>query len=238
MSDSAIAELLAAIPESVRWESGTALYTGLASWTQPNPLYVMGINPGGRPGGDTVYGNAEAMLRDPRKTVFSDWVNGRWAAPSGRLYEAGQHPLQRRFLHLFDVLGVDPRYVPTSNMIYVRSRQANHIAANRMNALAEECWPFHARMIERLRARVVLCMGRQVAWFVRSKVGAHTEVDRFRETYDKRSSMSVTYTGPGVTVVQVTHPRYANWVDPRADVSPLVARALAGVNEWKHEAAD
>ena len=95
-----------------------------------------------------------------------------------------------------------------------------------MSSWAEECWPFHARMIERLGVRVVVCMGGDAAWFVRGKLGAHTEVDRFTET-NARGWTSRTFTSPGPTVVHATHPGRADWTNPHADVSQLVVRALA-----------
>lgn len=231
MNEAVIAELLAAIPQSVRGKSGTALYTGLASWTQPSPLYLMGINPGGEPDRDTIYGNAEDMLRDPSRAVFSEYVDGVWATSKGRARPKGQAPMQKRVRHVLGRLVLDPQLVPTSNMVYVRSRQAHHISAAEMNAMANECWPFHARMIERLKVRVVLCMGGDVARFVRDKVGSHTLIDEFVEGYSTRPRKSRVYDGGKVLVVHAAHPSRSPWDQEVADISPLVARALTDPRE-------
>ena len=116
VNDSVITELLDAIPESLRGLSGTALYTGLDSWTNSSPLYLMGINPGGQPGTDTIYGNAENLLHNGPAN-YSAYRDERWATGSGRLYEPRQHRMQKSVLHLLDVLGLDPGLVPTSNMV-------------------------------------------------------------------------------------------------------------------------
>ncbi|KAA1419188.1 hypothetical protein F0U44_12105 [Nocardioides humilatus] len=217
-------ELTAAIPEGLRGLSGTALYTGRAAWTGSRPVYVLGDNPGGEPGPDTVAGNLAELLFD-RPADYSEYRDGQWMV--GRhLHPRGQAPMQRRVLHLFDVLGLDPGAVPVSNIVYVRSPQASHLDPDEANRWAEECWPLHAKMIERLGVKVVVCFGARPAGFVRSKVGAHTLADTFRETYANRSWASCTYTGPGPSVVQLTHPGRADWTNPNADPTGLVVRAL------------
>lgn len=155
--DPLLAEVLDAIPGSLRGVSGDALYSGREAWTNPSPIYLMGINPGGDPAdlSTTVATQAAAALRPDSFSAYRDLA---WTTPRGNLYEPGKHPMQRSVLHLLDRLGLDPAKVPTSNMVYARSRQAHHIAADDMRAWAEECWPFHLRMIERLGCRVV------VAW--------------------------------------------------------------------------
>ena len=109
--DSPVVRLLDAIPTGLRDLSGTALYTGLSSWTTPSPLYLMGINPGGEPGDDTIYGNAINTLNN-LPANFSAYRDEEWG------HARGQHPMQRSVLHVFDGLGLDPGMVPTSNMVY------------------------------------------------------------------------------------------------------------------------
>lgn len=224
-----IAELLDAIPESLRDHSGTALDSGLASWTGSCPIYLLGYNPGGEPGTDTIYGNAENLLRN-FPANYSGYRDGTWN-PGGRWHAKGQAPMQRRVLYLLDRLGLDPGDVPTSNVIYVRSRQLAHLSREQADGWAEDCWPFHARMIERLGVKVIVCLGGDAAWFVRDKLNAHTHVDTFKETYATRHWASRTYTGPGPTVVQLTHPGRADWTSPVADPTGLVVRALEAHRE-------
>lgn len=177
---------------------------------------------------DTVYGNAVNLLRN-EKPDYSAYADERWLT-GGKRYPDGEAPMQRRVRYLIDRLGLAPGRVPTSNIIYARSPQAAHLDRAQADAWAEECWPFHARTIDRLRVEVVVCYGGQAASFVRSKVGAHTAAETYRETYPRRHWESRTYTGPGPTVVQLTHPGRADWTAPEADPTGLVVRALAASN--------
>ncbi|BBH16466.1 hypothetical protein Back2_07530 [Nocardioides baekrokdamisoli] len=227
--DGLITELLDSIPESLREESGTAFESGLRSWTGSRPLYLLGYNPGGAPGDDTVHANAIALLRD-RSPDFSNYVDGQWPrSTKGTLYPVGEDPMQRRVRYLLDRVNLAPGEVPTSNIIYARSAQAAHLEDEKARNWAEECWPFHARMIERLGVRVVVCFGNQAGDFVARKLGAtptDNPDDTFRETYENRSWRSRIHTGPGPTVVQLSHPSRADWTAPEADPTGLVLRAL------------
>ncbi|MCA0178355.1 MAG: hypothetical protein LCH77_01910 [Actinobacteria bacterium] len=82
-------------------------------------------------------------------------------------------------------------------------------------------------MIETLGVEVVVCFGRRGADFVRQQLGAHERIDSFVETNDRGWTSSTFVAGSGITVVQVTHPSRAHWRNRKADVSPLVSRALA-----------
>lgn len=219
-----IDELLESIPTSVRDQSGTAFDSGLNTWSGARPLYLLGYNPGGQPDKQTVYGNASHLLREGRP--FSNFVDSPWIV-RGHAYARGEAPMQRRVRHLLDRVGHDPREVPTSNIIYARSGQAADLDATQARDWAEECWPFHARMIERLGVQVVACFGGDAGRFVRNKLGANTLVGTFVEQYGSRTRVSRAYVGNGPAVVSLSHPARANWTSPRADPSELVVRALA-----------
>lgn len=129
-------------------------------------------------------------------------------------------------LHLVSKLGLDPGLVPSSNLVFARSRRENDVASAQMQLWAESCWGFHKTMIERLQVRVIVCFGQSVADFVRMKVDAHDERDRFVEA-NNRGWTSRTFAGrTGIRVVHTTHPSRADGRNPAADVSPLVERAL------------
>ena len=89
-----------------------------------------------------------------------------------------------------------------------------------MREWAEECWPFHAEMIDRLDVRVVLCMGAAPANFVRSKVGSHTEVAAFVEANNRRMKSRL-YVGGSVAVLQAAHPSRSYWYTEPCDLTPL-----------------
>lgn len=229
MNDDLTAEILDAIPASLRGLSGTALYSGLEAWIDACPIYLLGINPGGDPDEitGTIYEGAARLLNSPEFHSYSEYRDSQWGAPGGGLRPAGAHPFQRSVMHLLDALDLDAGKVPSSNMVYVRSRRAHHIDSDAMDGWAEECWPFHERMIERLGVRVVVAMGGQVGRFVRQKLRTGPDpVETFREA-NRRGWASHTFTGPGPWVVQLTHPSVANWRNPDSDPTGLVVRALA-----------
>jgi hypothetical protein len=220
-------EILGLVPPGLRDLPGGPLYSGRDAWRGTKQMYLMGINPGGSPeSGPTVAEQAASILR--AAPTYSVYLHEEWMTATGKLRAAGTAPLQKRVLHLFRQLDLEPGTVPASNMVFVRSRREHHIEAGQMRSWADVCWPFHAAMIERLGVRVVVCMGKNVAGFVRAKVGSHTEVDSFSEGYGStRPRVSRTFTGGSVIVVQAAHPTFANWCNPLADISPLVQSALA-----------
>lgn len=134
--------------------------------------------------------------------------------------------MQPRVLHLCDRLGLDPGEVPASNLVFVRSSLEATMEPGLMDSYADLCWPFHAAVIETLRVRVVVCFGGRVGATVRARLGAHTEIGRFKET-NNRGWTSYAHEAPsGVRVVTVSHPSRADWRNPATDVSDLVAAAL------------
>lgn len=220
-------QILAAIPDSLHDLAGAVLYSGLDSWTRSSSLYVLGFNPGGVPDAHsaTVAESVAWMMEQPGDhSAYRDqeWGNGR-----GGMWRRGRHPMQRSVVGLFDRLDIDPGTVPASNTFYASSRNVEGIAVNDARAWQEACWPFHAEMIERLQIRVVLCMGRDAANFVRSKVGSNQIAATFVEDNNRRNK-SYIYTGGSVTVVDATHPSRFPWYSNGCDIAPLVAQALAG----------
>lgn len=224
MSDVLVAELLDAIPEGLRGMSGGVFYSGLDAWSGSRPVYLLGYNPGGKPGTDTVYGQAETLLRT-EPGDFSEYVHREWVV-RGHRYDAGQAPMQLRVRYLLGRLGLDPGAVPASNIIYARSSRAADLSRTDARSWPEACWPFHQRMIQRLGVEVVVCFGGKAASFVRRNLKANHKVDEFTETYADRSYTSATYSGPGPTVVHLTHPGTVDWRAPEADPTGLAVRAL------------
>ena len=220
-------ELVGLVPPDLRDVSGHLLYTGRDAWTGPSPLYLMGVNPGGDPDviRETVTSSTERILRHEAAN-WSAYRDDRWTYPSGGTRPPGTAPMQQNVLHMLSTLGLDPGTVPASNLVFVRSRAEGDIPRQQMRALAEACWPFHRGVIDRLGIRVVVCFGGTAGDFVRANIGARHEVDRFVEA-NGRGWTSRTYRGrSGVKVVQVTHPSRAMWLNPAADVSPPIGRAL------------
>ncbi len=209
------------LPNDLLQRSGSVLYTGKDAFSDQSPLYILGLNPGGNP--DIQRNNTiskhinEFRNRSEPWSAYSDdsWEN---MAP-------GTCGMQPRVLHMLRLLNLDPRRVPASNVVFVRSRNEAELSTEK-SMLLHHCWPVHGAVISKLGIRVVLCFGGTAGRWVRGQVGATQLVDEFRET-NARGWKSEAHTSPtGLIVITATHPSRADWRNPAADPTPLVSRML------------
>jgi len=216
-----LVDLISLVPVELRCRSGAVFYSGKASFSRPSPVYLLGLNPGGLPGlqaTETIGVDLEEWPRKPE--LWSAYCNASW---NGR--PPGQYGIQPRILHLMHKVSLDPRLVPSSNVVFVRSAGEADIALELPSLLAA-CWPFHAAVIERLSIGVIICLGGTAGAWVRRHLGADQWVESFTED-NKREWVSSTYRdGGGRQVVTLSHPGRVNWCNPKADPSSLVAQAL------------
>ena len=129
--------------------SGEVLYSA-ASTLRPGEVYLLGHNPGGdarNPNLPTVGGSLDEL---PTKTINS-YLDTLW----GGRWE-GQAPLQRRVIWLLERLGLDPREVAASNLIFPRSRDA---AGSEFHKFATMCWPVHEQILGIVRPQLVIVYG-------------------------------------------------------------------------------
>lgn len=210
------------IPRSLLSESGKVFYSGRKAFSAPARLYVLGVNPGGDPVNyvdETVGEHTRKVLND----LPADWSAYRDEVWGGS--PPGTYGMAPRVLHLFQMLGLEPGSVPASNLFFVRSRREEHIRA-RQDELAELCWPFHARVLEELKPRTVLCLGATAGGYVRARLGANRVVGEFIERNNRRWR-SRTFEGTGgIRVVVATHPSRADWCASPSDPSGLVIDAI------------
>lgn len=217
-----IESFVSLIPRSLVHESGKVFYSGREAFSSPAPLYVLGVNPGGDPEN---YKN-ETVENHTRQVLTS--LPSNWSAYRDESWERavpGTHGMAPRVLHLFRRVGLEPGRVPASNLFFVRSRREAHIK-ERQVALAELCWPFHARVIERLRPRAVLCLGGTAGTYVRKKLGADRPVGQFVERNNRRWTSQSFENANGLRVVVATHPSVADWCAQATDPTELVVQAL------------
>lgn len=134
-------------------ESGYVLYSSADS-LKPCPIYLLGCNPGGSPDDQ-----AEATVRAsigalPAKTM-NNYLDEAWAA-THKSWSKGEAPLQKRVVWLLEQLGLVPRTVPCSNLIFVRSAE---IAGLPFNSLADICWRVHERILNIVSPKILLVFG-------------------------------------------------------------------------------
>jgi len=211
------------VPPNMRHLSGAVFNTGQAAFSEGSqPLYLLGINPGGTP---ETHQN-ETIVSHTQDVLAKDipWCGYRDEMWDGRT--AGTSGMQPRVQHMFKRLNIPIDQVPMSNLIFERSRSVADLHG-REGALAQACWPMHEAVLRTLRIRVVLCLGGKCGNWVCKKVGATTQVGGFVETYPKRHWASKAWrNSDGLHVVVVTHPSITNWLDEAADPTPLVSTCL------------
>jgi uracil-DNA glycosylase len=128
---------------------------------------------------------------------------------------------------LFDVVAPAPlgRLIPASNVVFNRSRRANDL--RNFHELANKCWPFHQFVIDRLRPKVIVCLGMKAGNYVRYKLEASKEPLKECEEKNNRKWKSRWYrTGGRPDIIVLSHPSVADWCNPRTDPTGLVRDAL------------
>ena len=210
------------IPESLLARSGKVFYSGRQAFSKPSPLYVLGVNPGGDPAhyeSETVGNHTAAVLH----AHPDDWSAYRDESWEGAV--SGTYGMAPRVLHLFKSLGLSPGEVPSSNLVFARSRREGDMGSE-ITSFADLCWPFHACAIQRLRPRAILCFGKTAGNYVRRKVGANTLHAEFVENNNRRWRSQTFAGNTGLKVVVATHPSIADWRAASTDPTELVRQAM------------
>jgi hypothetical protein len=131
--------------------SGEVIYSSAATLS-PGDAYLLGLNPGGdatNPQLPTVGGSLDAL---PARTI-NGYLDTRWSGQPAN----GTHRMQRRIVWLLgEALGLDPRAVLATNLIFPRSRDA---ASSQFGRFADLCWPIHEWLLALVQPRIVLACG-------------------------------------------------------------------------------
>ena len=142
---------------------GAAICSG--DQTLKKGTYIFfGANPGGlEVETETV---EEHLSRKPEK--FNEYCDGVWA-PGGLKRPRGAAPLQKRLQYLLASLAQNTRDVCATNLVLVRSRNIESLSES-FQSLANKCWSFHQKLLERVDPEVVLLMGNESFEFIFSKL--------------------------------------------------------------------
>jgi hypothetical protein len=217
-----IDQMLDRLPTNLLTRSGSVFYTGKEAFAGQRPLYILGLNPGGDPlaqSDETVAKHiAEFRSRVHPWSAYSD-ESWRGARP-------GTWGMQPRVLHMLQILGVDPREVPASNVVFARTRDQAALKFE-MRGLLDICWPVHQAVIDTLGVRAIICFGVIAGRWVRDKLGANDLVDQFRESNARGWKSEAHCDRTGHVVVTVSHPGRADWRNAAADPTPLIRRVIA-----------
>lgn len=216
------------IPPCLHNELGAVFYSGRNAFEEPSArLYILGLNPKGSYLG-TVAEHTHCVL-NCEPDGWSSYKDGPPCAKCGTRPPI-RSTIRPKMMYLFKKLGISPGSVPSSNLFFRKSASSAEIETRQRNALKQACWPFHEAVLQKLDIRVVLCLGKEVDKWVRKQVGANDKVDCFIEEYDNRHCESWVHKNKktGLTVVGLSHPRYADWTKPKADPTELAVKAIEG----------
>lgn len=218
-----IEQFLKLVSPAIAERSGSVLYSGRSAFSAPSSVYLLGLNPGGDPirqAHETIRCSIATAL-DRQADDWSAYVDESW---NGR--PAGTFRMQPRIRHMLGSLGLDPRRVPASNVVFVRSTRERDLE-NEKASLLKACWPVHQAVIDKLGVRTVLCLGGTAGRWTRDALGANQRVDQFQEDNARQWTSLAHRNATGQYVITLTHPSIAAWNVKAADPTPLVARVLA-----------
>jgi len=216
---------LTLVPRELRDRSGAVFYSGRSAFSRASSVYLLGLNPGGDPG-ELMHRTIAVSIEEGLSRASADWsayVDESWQGKT-----PGTSGLQPRVLHLLRNLGLQPRSVPSSNVVFVRSKRELGLGSE-ARRLVSACWPVHQAVIEKLEVKAVICFGGTAGKHVRNELGAHSLVGTFTERNLRRWTSTAHAAGNGRLVFTLTHPSIADWTSPSTDPSAFVKSILLQV---------
>lgn len=113
--------------------------------------YFLGYNPGGN--------HQDYLLKDELANLLTKTKHrylDEQFQQAGHLYEIGQAPLQKNFKQLFNTLGIDPRKVLCTNLIFFHSRRSNGVNYQQD---AARCWTTQQALLDLVQPKIIICNG-------------------------------------------------------------------------------
>jgi hypothetical protein len=161
---------------------------------------------------------SQALKRS--KPDWSAYIDERWSK-TGQDYAL----MQRNVQYLCKKLGLKPRHVPASNLIFQRSSRENSLEGNRTQ-LIKDCWPFHAAVIDKLNTRVIICFGHSAGRYVRAQLNAIALIDTFIEMNNRRWTSNAYKNSENRLVITLAHPGVVHWEVNASDPTNMVKRSV------------
>ena len=209
------------IPPSLLDKPGQVFHSGRLAFESPSELYILSKQSGAsRDDGSirTVRSETDQVLHN-KPDNWCAYRDGTWRRPPGTT------PMQQGMLHLFKELSLNPGTVPAAHLVFLCAKRGE-MSQQEFQYLARDCWPFHQAVIERLKVRVIACLGTETARWVRDRLGVNRLVDEFTERNGRQWKNRVYSNADGMTVVELTYPGIVKWTVPATYPTELVRRAL------------
>lgn len=218
-------ELIHLIPDSLLHEPGRAFNSGRLAFSAPSGIYILLLNPSYAD--DDPQQVVSQQAREVAKRKPEDWcafLDDQWGNRP-----PGKHFLQRNLLRLYARLGVSPRKAPSSQLVFLATKTPADLKKRPdFQDLLEDCWQFHAAVIQTLQPRAIVCVGKDAADFARRKLNANALVAEHCADVGKRPRTSQSHkNAQGITVISLPHPAAPGFgPDWTYEETDLVAHAL------------
>lgn len=192
------------IPAPLLHEPGRAFNSGRLAFSAPAGIYVLLLNPAYA--GDDPQPTVSDQAREVAKRKPQDWcafLDDQWGNRP-----PGKHFLQRNLLRLYARLGVSPRKTPSSQLVFLATKTPADLKKRPdFQDLLEDCWRFHAAVIQTLQPRAIVCVGKDAADFARRKLNANALAAEHCADVGKRPRTSQSHkNAQGLTVISLPHP--------------------------------
>ncbi|MDA8516772.1 hypothetical protein [Citrobacter sp. Igbk 16] len=129
--------------------SGSILYSA-GSTLKSGDVYLMGFNPGGNDDDPACkYPTISEMIDALTERTTNAYLDEGWTSKGDKA------PLQKRVTWLLNALGYQPREVCSSNLIFLRSRDAAGVEYR----IADDCWPIHEEILGIVQPKLILAYG-------------------------------------------------------------------------------
>ena len=185
-------------------------------------IYILGMNPGGEPSRNEEGEFANTVRKSIDTSIQR--AESSWSAYRGNDDEWNTS-LQPSIRHLLCNLKLDSGKVPASNLVFQQSKGYGNYPGVYWSD-AEICWPFHQTVVQKLKIRVILCLGEIVSWFVRCKYDANKAANKVSGLVgkDDHNWAGLYRSGSSeIMIVSAYHPSRNPWnIDP----SNLVGKAM------------
>ena len=205
--------------------NGAILYSG-ASTLSKGDVYLLGVNPGGdERAAELTEHTIDAAVRE-MTSENNAYCDECWEV-RGKKYDRGEAPMQRRVTHLLSKIGLDPKKVCASNLMFARS--ATQAGIQDPARLIKAFWPVHLAILNVVRPKAIIALGNLPFRHVRSE--CHSIRDRFCVKALHGSWVCESFTGElpigMVKVIKVPHlARYALDSPKRSSVIDWIRQEL------------
>lgn len=173
-----IEELIQHVPENLLYQSWKVFFSGRRAFESPDlPVYILSMNPGESPD-DHPDRSIQQNINNVLSVYQADWSAYEKDLPEGQT--AGMERLRDNMRYLCQQLDVHPARIPTSTLIFARSRNQDGLGSH-FEDLAQECWRFHQVVVDALNIRVIVCASLTVGMGSEpARMGVMRETERAR----------------------------------------------------------